>query len=524
MNKILCIPCLLGVYCSAFAQSSAFEVSILADKNTYALGEPVGLRVVTYCSGNAGVDTNNSPDKGNYSARLEVASGDSGQFRRFHTWDGVNGQRSSRAASLSRIRLRPGQQTTNSVTLFCWWSAGPDMGKMVFANAGKYQIRYTVELGGRSYAQSTSVEFTEPSNDADCGAWDWLRKQGTNVLAEYGGVEQTLANSSRLVGPPDALRELLARYPDSAQASYVMRVVGRSLAARAQAPQDTRALHDMFDAVVRTEGPAYFLVRSTFLARGDEALDFLEEQTSSTNLQARVLARSMLSWAADPDKASRRSALLLDGMQRMAINLTVASRAAATNRVATGGLDPGSLAARRAVAYIVMRAIAADVGVGATEGELRQADATPLLLEAALKGAPQMTNSPMNGGAEVRGFATLLLGKCKDPDAVNVIAEQLKSGQPQARISAIIALEQSGNNSAVEPLLGALGDGSGITELAYEALMKVTGQDFRQGVKPNELPVKPQELDDAVRKQFEDWWRQNKERLLAAPPQPQERK
>jgi hypothetical protein len=54
--------------------------------------------------------------------------------------------------------------------------------------------------------------------------------------------------------------------------------------------------------------------------------------------------------------------------------------------------------------------------------------------------------------------------------------------------------------------------------------MKVTGQDFRQGVKPNELPVKPQELDDAVRKQFEDWWRQNKERLLAAPPQPQERK
>ena len=192
----------------------------------------MALTVVISYNGRTPLDVNNPLDKGDkddYGERIEIAYGTSGGFMRFMTTEEASDARSDRVGFFPRLHWQPDSKRTYNLTLFCWHQGFIPRGTtnlLVFPEAGKYQIKYTVSFGGAEYAQTTTVTFAEPERDMDRKAWQWLQRQDKNVLEEYGGLDHLLAEPvirKRVLG---RLNELLTRYPESVHAKYVRSLLG----------------------------------------------------------------------------------------------------------------------------------------------------------------------------------------------------------------------------------------------------------------------------------------------------------
>ena len=189
----------------------------------------MALTVVISYNGRAPLDVNNPLDRGEYSERIEIASGISGDFMRFLTAEEAADELDDRASLLPRLHWQPDSKRTYHLTLFCWHRGFIPRGTtnlLVFPEAGKYRIKCTVGFGGADYAQTTTVTFVEPERDIDRKAWRWLERQDKGVLEEYGDLDHLLAEPvirTRVLG---RLNELLIQYPESAHVKYVKSQLG----------------------------------------------------------------------------------------------------------------------------------------------------------------------------------------------------------------------------------------------------------------------------------------------------------
>jgi hypothetical protein len=276
-----------------------------------------------------------------------------------------------------------------------------------------------------------------------------------------------------------------------------------AIAIAVQGADGSESLQLQFDRAVSAKGEAYFTLRSNILAWGASAVPFLTEQASSTNLHARVLARAMLSWTAQPELNRRRTELI-----ERALSPRISSHLPRISAVLgeTGGSS----------AYGTF--------TPPQEDELRRKDAVPFLLEMVLKGPSDTQRPAFKEGVWARCFAAGLVGWYTGPDVVPVLAEELGSGDGKMPVAAVAGLGCARTYAAVEPLLGALSaQNDDVRASAYVALMDITGQDFRKGRILHTPPVTSDEITDAVREQFRAWWQDNKARLLGMPA-PQEKK
>ena len=273
------------------------------------------------------------------------------------------------------------------------------------------------------------------------------------------------------------------------------------------------SLQQQFDQAVAAQGDAYFTLRSNIVSRGTAALAFLDGQATNTNMHARVIARALTSRIKEPELNLKRSAMLAaifskrgvmtHGRQDTLDPLEEVLRLAGARPVGWSGSMMGSRPTPTSFAP-------------PQKDDLHEEEAVPFLLEIVLKGLPETQRPASADAVLIRCFAAALVGWYTGADVIPVLAEQVKSGPHEMQVSAREGFRHARSYSAVAPLLVALSyDSTEIRLLAYHLLMDITGQDFRN-VKSQSLQASG--VDDEVRKQFEDWWRQNKNRLLAAMP------
>lgn len=220
---------------NSIAQPQPFTISLETDKSTYVLGESVGLKTVISYNGNAPLDVNNPLDNDDYKERIEIAFGDSGDFKRFLTWAEAKDALNDRSKSFPRLHWVTGSKTTYNNNLFCWRRGFiPDgtTNLLVFPKTGSFQIKYTISFGKADYLQTTTIVFIEPETDADRKAWQWLQKQDENILEEYGDLDHLLAVAEVRTGVLGHLNELLNQYPESAHAKYVNLQLTNALSAQ----------------------------------------------------------------------------------------------------------------------------------------------------------------------------------------------------------------------------------------------------------------------------------------------------
>lgn len=216
-----CVMFLFGICSAINAAPQKISVYLTADKTNYVLGEPVVLTVVIAYSGESPLEVNNPLDEGDYRQKLDIAFEKQGKFERYLSWAEACDALKDRSKLLPKLRWEPGAKATNNLVLFCWWLNRGETNKLVFPKAGSYQVRYTVSLGDENFTNIITVAFTDPQNDTDQKAWQWLQTQNKNVLEEFGGLDHLLGVPEVRARVLGHLNELLTQNPESIHSKYI---------------------------------------------------------------------------------------------------------------------------------------------------------------------------------------------------------------------------------------------------------------------------------------------------------------
>jgi hypothetical protein len=298
-------------------------------------------------------------------------------------------------------------------------------------------------------------------------------------------------------------------------------LTGGSLPCRAESAMTRDQVTQWFEQAIAVQGKAYHILRTNIVAQGSGAVDFLKAQTLSTNLHARVVARGMLSWIAEPETNVLRTRLFVEMVDKASVSHVGVER----------GLGQ-FIEFEHSDAQWRWR------GRPPPQGLEKLDPPDPFLLEVALKGLSPLgsdqrervseegsdsggvMSQQLNEGFESYAFwaqclAAAQVGGHEGADVIPVLVELLKSPRRELRTYSTIGLKGTRRVEAIEPLLGALSDADGDVQVsAYLGLIELTGQDFRSGVRKMSPTVTAKQIDDEVRKQFREWWQENKERLL----------
>jgi hypothetical protein len=281
----------------------------------------------------------------------------------------------------------------------------------------------------------------------------------------------------------------------------IMACLGIPCPVNAQVAAEERPFAVLFQAAVKAEGQRYHSLREQIVQRAEEAMPFLNEQSKSADLDARVTARAMLSWIEDPEKNRERTMV----MREIVV---------------------------RSFRYKVQPAI--DIFLGRPDGDmvkpirelLLDESAVPWLAEVALKGLSEPSEEEWEGIGRrgIPGWArefkavqwggvvgvACLIGHHTDADVIPVLLRLLDNRSELMRSYAIGGLLRTRSPEAVEPIINALGDESQkVRHRAYLALRVLTGQEFR---KDPGRPLRVDEIDHTTQRQFLEWWQENRER------------
>lgn len=247
------------------------------------------------------------------------------------------------------------------------------------------------------------------------------------------------------------------------------------LTAAADEDAGNGALAQLFDQALEAEGQEYVSVRDHLVSDPD-AGEFLEHMTLSTNLQSRVIARAMLSWAEEREVNEDRYTKVMGILKLNASRILP------------------MLDSVQSAAYVVDWDKSA-LRHSKPDSVIHCDDAVPFLLELALKGQ----NSVMAGESyyeEYAGcYAAALVGAYKGADVFSVLVELLEtSDDDKLRACAVTGLRQLKTPEVMKPLLSALSDKSGfVRRSASLALRDITTVNYGEDVQ-----------------KYEAWWEENK--------------
>jgi len=235
LSNFPAFSCVFGLAISLLSQGNAraaevFTATLLAEKSTCILGEPVMVTATIGYRGQTAIEVNHPLDRGRYKEIVEVARDEDGKFDRFLTKEEYADALQDRLL-LGPLRFEPGTNMVRKFVVHRWYrgvAPKENTNLLVFAKAGECRIRFTVVLDEQKFTNEVRITVVEPTTDADRGAWAWL--QHGNRLERFCELDYLPADlisrdarvaRERLLKPLD---EMLVNYRDSAYSRCIRRI------------------------------------------------------------------------------------------------------------------------------------------------------------------------------------------------------------------------------------------------------------------------------------------------------------
>jgi len=204
--------------------NSDLAVGLSLVKDTYIMGEPVGIvAVITNMTGHA-LQEPNPVFKKSYRETISIAYDDQPTSTPF--LDAFSYRCEARDIVSEGIRpVTIGAQEVRRVTYnLLWWrdfNPPPDgRHRLVFYHAGEWTIRFTVALDRVEYMAESKIRITEPDSPADKAAFAWLMESNRIGDIQYLLDEMDIMGLRGYVTFKN-LVELERQYPESLYAKLV---------------------------------------------------------------------------------------------------------------------------------------------------------------------------------------------------------------------------------------------------------------------------------------------------------------